>query len=109
MVKIHCNTSACTHPYNIYVFFSKGTTKRNACKLSSMQLYHFMFGSGMEILTCMFGLEATCWETGRKIMEIFKLIGKHVNTDGVNSIVVGYISDARYKHYSGKLPTYIKN
>lgn len=109
MVKIHCNTSACTHPYNIYVFFSKGTTKLNACKLSSMQLYHFMFGSGMEILTCMFGLEATCWETGRKIMEIFKLIGKHVNTDGVNSIVVGYISDARYKHYSGKLPTYIKN
>lgn len=96
-------------PTTFMFFFSKGTTKLNACKLSSMQLYHFMFGSGMEILTCMFGLEATCWETGRKIMEIFKLIGKHVNTDGVNSIVVGYISDARYKHYSGKLPTYIKN
>ena len=54
-----------------------------------MQLYHFMFGSGMEILTCMFGLEATCWEFGRKITEIFKLLGKHVNTEGVNSIVVG--------------------
>lgn len=90
-------------------FFSKGITmfhKVNACKLSSMQLYHFMFGNGlMEILTCMFGLEVTCWETGRKIMEIFKLTGKHINTQGVK---VGYIFEARYEHYSSELPTYTK-
>lgn len=78
-----------------FYFLSKGITmvhKVNACKLSSMQLYHFMFGSGlMEILACMFDLEVTCWETGRKTTETFKLLGKHVNAEGIKGIIVGYL------------------